>query len=82
MMIHDSYGTHAGRTETLARDLRACFVQMYEQRCALKAPGRVHSGRLPLNATYPRRDGGIGVLRPPRVTDATPFLTRLSYRER
>ena len=36
MMIHDSYGTHAGRTEILARDLRACFVQMYEQHDVLK----------------------------------------------
>jgi DNA-directed RNA polymerase len=35
MMIHDSYGTHAGRTEILARDLRACFVQMYEHRDVL-----------------------------------------------
>lgn len=29
-MIHDSYGTHAGRTEDLARILRAEFVRMYE----------------------------------------------------
>ena len=28
-MIHDSYGTHAGRTDDLARILRQKFVQMY-----------------------------------------------------
>ena len=30
-MVHDSYGTHAADTETLAHDLRESFVNMYKE---------------------------------------------------
>lgn len=30
-MVHDSYATHAGNTETLGRELRAAFIEQYNQ---------------------------------------------------
>jgi DNA-directed RNA polymerase len=35
-MIHDSFATHAGKTQDLARILRETFVDMYENYCPLK----------------------------------------------
>lgn len=36
-MIHDSFGTHAGNTELMARTLRETFVQMYTENDPLDA---------------------------------------------